>query len=423
MPADRYSFDHLVLAALVALAGDLRLGEADRGRDPAARGVPVLGRSRRDLDQHDVRVLGALRAATPRPRRSRVPCAFGGVVDDLGRAGERDPGVVGRQRHADLRARRARWRGLARVALDEEPEVAVELDLLLGHRAAHVVAVVVDRGQHRDADVLRQLGDLLAAHRGSRVVGAEPGSCRVGGSAKRPRASGAETPPVVALGALAVAGVAPLRDDPEALRRAPARAARDRRRRRATAARRRPGRRAALERRRGARTRARRCASSPSISSTSRPCTRAASSPFARSARSGRPSASSAQTTPSSTHSLVRMAAGAREQVREPCAGASAVAAAPSSATASGGRPASRARTPSRRRPGCGSRRAPASARTCAPGRADRRPCRRARSASCVPGRRGARDQRPLALQPLAVQDDRELAVARSCSSSYVPWS
>ena len=51
-------------------------------------------------------------------------------------------------------------RDLAGVPLGEEPQVAVELDLLLRHRAADEVPVGVDGGQHADADVLGKFGDL-----------------------------------------------------------------------------------------------------------------------------------------------------------------------------------------------------------------------------------------------------------------------
>ena len=45
------------------------------------------------------------------------------------------------------------------IPLSEEPQVAVVLHLLLSHRHADEVTIVVDCGQHRDLDVPGQLSE------------------------------------------------------------------------------------------------------------------------------------------------------------------------------------------------------------------------------------------------------------------------
>ena len=59
----------------------------------------------------------------------------------------------------DLR-RSADVQDLAGAPLGEEPQVAVELDLLQGHRPADQRAVGRDRGEQAGPLVLQQLGDL-----------------------------------------------------------------------------------------------------------------------------------------------------------------------------------------------------------------------------------------------------------------------
>ena len=82
-----------------------------------------------------------------------------GVLDHLGVPGQRHPRAAGPDGDVDLRMG-ADVLDLARAALREEPQVAVELDLLQGHRAAHERAVRRGRGEHCGAlgvDELRAL--------------------------------------------------------------------------------------------------------------------------------------------------------------------------------------------------------------------------------------------------------------------------
>src|SRR6478735_2184305 len=128
------------------------------------------------LDDDVVRVL---RPTLEPGSREGVPQLgeLGAVVDDGRRAGQRHPRAV--RAVGDVDARRG-LRGdvacLVAVALGDEEHVAVELDLLGRHRVAHEDTVGVRVRQHRDPDVLDQVGDLpgavvVLAHRVLLVVG------------------------------------------------------------------------------------------------------------------------------------------------------------------------------------------------------------------------------------------------------------
>src|SRR5690606_26012305 len=85
-------------------------------------------------------------------------------------------------------------RGVGAV-VSEEPQVAVELDLLQPHGPAHEVAARVDGGEHGDPGVRDELGDLPGALVGHRVLLAVIGWAGRGGrDVTEPRAGGAREP-------------------------------------------------------------------------------------------------------------------------------------------------------------------------------------------------------------------------------------
>src|SRR5690606_7025658 len=120
--------DGAALAAVVSLACDLRLHEAEHRGDLAAGAVPVLRPVGGELQHADRGVIGTLREPG---LDDRVPELFDlpPVFDQPGGAGERDPRLVGAQ--SDVRLRVGGEVGDRRRGLrDEEPQVAVELRLL-----------------------------------------------------------------------------------------------------------------------------------------------------------------------------------------------------------------------------------------------------------------------------------------------------
>ena len=197
---DRSEVDDLVVA-LHALTRHLRLDEVGDLGDLGAGGVPVLCRVGAHPDDDVVRVL---RAALEPGAGEGVPQLgqLGLVVDDGGRSRQRDPRARAAVGHVDAGGGlRGDVAGLVAVALGDEEHVAVELHLLRRHRVADEGAVAVRVGQHRDADVLDQLGHLggavVLAHGVLLVVRV---GRAVGRSVPEPQSSGSVVSRVAAAG-------------------------------------------------------------------------------------------------------------------------------------------------------------------------------------------------------------------------------
>ena len=152
--------DPSVLPALTPITRHGAGHQRNERRAPSAGRVPVLGTFRIDAHQSDSRIV-----FTIKPRlEQRIPqlAHFCGILHDVGGPGERDKlrtrrvsdvhlGIVGNLLH------------LVGVHVGEEPDAAIEFDILRLHRTTARAPVITDGHEHGHLDVLDQLADFLDA--------------------------------------------------------------------------------------------------------------------------------------------------------------------------------------------------------------------------------------------------------------------
>ena len=181
-----FQVDGAGVSGLRRVAGHAGLDHVEGHGQPTGA-VPVLRGLARHLDDDDRRVV--LTLGEPRLGEG-VPelLLLRGVVDDVGRTGEGQPRARPGVGHVDAGPAGEVAHRLRAVAGDE-PDVAVELRLLRGHRRRVKAAVVGGGDEHAGPDVLHDRLDglqrLRVGRRARRLVGGMRVSSHTGSRTRR----------------------------------------------------------------------------------------------------------------------------------------------------------------------------------------------------------------------------------------------